>query len=493
MRFLALLSVAGFVSLAVYGCTGDSSDNPAPTPSLEAGALDVSAPDVTSPTGDDAAPDATGAVLEACPTATGAGTEHKNDITADEVWTLAGSPHRITYNARILSTVRVEPCATVLIDEGFSITLGNTPSVAGTLIAKGERGVDKNGAPIQRPVTFAAADPTKPWGSIFVNPAGKLDLENVILRDGANPSSDQNGGGVVVAYGNGVASGAVVKSVRAVDVAIDKSRGYGFNFQVFSGFTDDSSKIAVTNSGRDTAAFPIRLLPGALSTVPTVTLVGNTANEVEIIADNTAIISDTIKSRGVPYRVMGRMRVAPVSDGAAVSLTIEAGVTLRFDTTGDSGLLIGSSDLRQGILIAEGTVAAPITFTSGKPTPAPGDWKNIYFAYTPNSGNKLTNAIIEYAGGFSGAQGYGCGPAENDASILILSGRPNDAFIQNTSFKNGGGDTGLLLGWSSDQTGPDFVATNTFTSMPACKVSRWRNVTGVACPGSTAGSPVCLP
>lgn len=433
-----------------------------------------------------------GPILAPCPAPTGAGTEHKNDITADETWTLAGSPHRITFNTRILATVRVEACATVLVDEGYSITIGNTPDVAGALIAKGERGVDTSGQPVQRPVTIAASDPTKPWGSIWVNGAGKLDLESTILRDAANPTSDQNGGGVVVTYGATVSAGAVAKIVRAVDVTVDKSRGYGFNFQSFSGFTDDSANVTFTNGGRPNAAFPVRLLPGALATLPTVTMTGNTANEVEIIADNTAMVTDTAKARGVPYRVNGRMRVAPAEDGAPVTFTIEAGVTMRFDTGADSGLQLGVSEKRQGVLVAQGTASAPITFTSGKDAPAPADWKNIYFNYSPASGNSITHAVIEYAGGFSGAQGYGCGPAENDATVLILSGRPDSAFIQNTTFRNGGGDTALLLGWSSDAAGPDFLPTNTFTSVPACKVSRWRNVTGVACPGSTAGSPVCL-
>lgn len=188
----------------------------------------------------------------------------------------------------------------------------------------------------------------------------------------------------------------------------------------------------------------------------------------------------------------GRLRVAPPADGPASTLTIEPGVTLRFTETSDSGLHVGTSDERQGLLVARGTQAAPIVFTSGKAAPAPADWKNLYFAYTPDTGNAIDHAVIEYAGGFSGAQGYGCGPIDNDASVLILSGRPASAFITNTTFKNGGGDTGLLLGWTSDASGPDFKATNTFTNAPTCAVSRWRSATGEACPGSVSGSPVCL-
>ena len=81
--------------------------------------------------------------------------------------------------------------------------------------------------------------------------------------------------------------------------------------------------------------------------------------------------SDTIRARGVSYHVRGRLRVAPHADGAPSTLTIEPGVTLRFDdVTNDSGLQLGTSDVRQGILVAAGTAAQKITFTSAKATPA---------------------------------------------------------------------------------------------------------------------------
>lgn len=476
-----------FLVIALFPCACLDSSSSSTIPATDAG----SSPDAATQPSNDAG--ANLPILEPCPAPSGsAGTEHKNDITQDETWTLAQSPHKIVFNTRILATVRIEPCATVSIGEGYSFTIGNTPNTAGTLIAKGERGVDTTGQPVVRGVTFAAADPAKPWGSIWVNGTGRLDLENVTLRDGASQASDQNGGGVVITYGNTVQVGPVAKIVRAVDVTVERSRGYGFNFQSFSGFTDDSARIVVRDSGRDSAAFPIRMLPGALATLPSVTLTGNKANEVQIIADNTAMTSDVIHARGVPYRVSGRFRVAPPEDGATVTLTIEAGVTMRFETWADSGLQIGTSDTRQGILVAEGTANAPIRFTSGKDVPAPADWKNIYFSYSPATGNRIRYAVVEYAGGASGAQGYGCGPGENDASVLLLATRPSDAFITDTTFQYGGGDTGLLLGWSSDLDGPNFLPTNSFTSMPSCKVSRWRNATGNACPGSVGGSPVCL-
>lgn len=473
---LAVLSA----SMLHAGCDSASSSSGGSTP-------DTTRDAGLGPTGDSGAHP--GMVLAPCAASTGPGTVHDKEITADETWTAKGSPHRVPYHLRLLATVTIEPCAAVIVDEGYTITLGMAGR-AGALVARGERGVDSTGAPLRRPVTFSAADPSKPWGSLSVSADGRLDLETAILSDAANATSDQNGGGAIVAYGNTVSAGAVVKNVRAVDVTVEKSHGYGANFTSLSGFTDDSKDISFTGGGRDAAPFPVRIEVGALATVPTLTATGNKADEVQIVASAVAMLDDTIRARGVPYHVSGRIRVAPATDGAPVKLTIEPGVTLRFsDDLTDSGLQLGTSDTRQGILVAEGTATQPITFTSAKAPPAPGDWKNVYFSNSPSTGNRIANAVFEYAGAPSGAQGYGCGPIENDATILILSARPTDAFIQNTTLRKGAGDTGILLGWTSDLAGPDFTSTNTFVEMPACRVSRWRNETGVACPN---GTPECF-
>ncbi len=479
------LSLAALACVAHVGCD-DASTTTATPPGADGGTFE--------PTGDGGAtPGPAGPVLTACPdTSSGAGTEHAREITADETWSAAGSPHRVTFGIRVLATVTIEPCATVLVGDSYTVTIGTTGK-KGAIVAKGERGVDASGAPIRRPVTFGAIDPSKPWGSLTVDQEGMLDLSSAVLRDAASAASDQNGGGAILAYGEASTAATVVKNVRAVDLTIERARGHGVSLQRRSAFTDDSKDVVVKDSGREGAAFPIRVVPGAMTNIPTgVVLMGNHADEIEILASSASTLTDTIRSRGAPYRVSGRLRVAPETDGPAATLTIEPGVTLRFDTTSDSGLQIGTSDARQGILVAAGTVAAPITFTSAKSPAAPGDWKNIYFGYSPPAGNRIENAVIEYAGGSSGAQGYGCGDAENDASVLLLSARPTDAFIKTTTFRNGGGDTGIVLGWTSDLAGPDFKATNTFTSMPTCEVSRWRNATGETCPGSTNGSPVCL-
>jgi hypothetical protein len=418
-----------------------------------------------------------------CEVPTGAGTTHSGDIMGNERWTAADSPHLITSNVRIFATVTLEPCAVVRLGERNGIQVGSTTQT-GKLVAQG--------TPTQQ-VTFAAVDSSKPWGSISVNVLGSLDFTDTVLVGGANPASAQNGGGVVVAYGTASNQPMLTRSLRFVNVTISNAAGHAVNLQRMSGFTADSKNLRVTESGGMASPWPIVVEAGAVGPLPTVSFLAHRSPDI-LVEPRGSMPDDTFKNLGAPYRIGGRLLVAPSVEGSTSTLTVEGGVTLKMDTTSDSGLTVGTSDTRRGVLIANGTVAAPILFTSAKDMPAAGDWKNIYFRNTPSSGNAMTYVTVEYAGGVSGLQGYGCGPADNDGSVLIVpdSGRPTSAFIQNSTIRNGGGDTGLLLGWRSDMSGPDFINTNTFERLPACQVSRWSNDTGAECPGSTNGSPVCL-
>jgi hypothetical protein len=84
-----------------------------------------------------------------------------------------------------------------------------------------------------------------------------------------------------------------------------------------------------------------------------------------------------------------------------VTLTVLPGAVVRFEKLDVDGDGIGDSELYvEGRLVAEGTAARPIRFTSAEASPAPRDWKYIYLDLSEKS--SLAHCVSEYA--FSGVQ-----------------------------------------------------------------------------------------
>lgn len=86
---------------------------------------------------------------------------------------------------------------------------------------------------------------------------------------------------------------------------------------------------------------------------------------------------------GSPYIVTGDVTV-----NAEVTLTIKAGVTVKFNNA--------IRLICNGILSAEGTVSEQITFTSNEVTPMAGNWQGLIFGTTAVN-SKIDNCVIEYA------------------------------------------------------------------------------------------------
>jgi len=87
---------------------------------------------------------------------------------------------------------------------------------------------------------------------------------------------------------------------------------------------------------------------------------------------------------------------------SGVRLIIEPGTVVKFEP--------GHSLWVEGTLIANGTTAQPITFTSNKTTPAAGDWEEIHFSNNSTdaaidannnyvSGSILSHVVVEYGKG----------------------------------------------------------------------------------------------
>lgn len=411
-----------------------------------------------------------------CPAPSGGGTDHAGTVSADETWAAAGSPHRVTSSLDIRATLTIEACAVVEVASGATISVGS-PSVAGSLVTKGTfEGGDL------RPVVIRGSG----WQSLAVEAKGTASLTlTAVVGSGAG------GDGALVARGiaGGTNGGAITRNLAVDRVVVQDSASVGVNLDAWGAFADGSDNLWIRGGGSDAEPSAMRLEIGVAATLPkTMGVTGNVRDEILIRSSKTFISDDTLVARGVPYRAKGPIWVARNTDGAAATLTIEPGVTLGFDDGAGSGMTVGSSTARPGVLVAEGTADAPIVFTSGKPTKAAGDWTNITFK-TPISGNRIANARFEYAGAASQTNSFGCGPKANDAAVIVFGqgadqGAPASSLITSTTFDNIGGTTVIVSGWVDD-AGPNLTGDNVFgPATPGCKVSKPRRTgAGDVCDG----------
>jgi len=404
--------------------------------------------------------------------------EHRGEIVADQTWT-AGSVHRVTSNLRVLATLTLEACARVLVEPGYVVSVGSAGG-AGKLVG---RGTNEGSL---RPVVVTSADPARPWLGLEVDASGTAELAYTVL-EGGGPGSASNVGMLRVfgaSRSSDPAPPRVTKSVRADWLVLEGARTAGVYLQRYAGFTDDSGALAV----RGAEAEAIRVELGAAGAMPRELVVARNARDAIVVEQSwSGTIPTTFVKRGVPYDVDGPLYVQGLGDGDVATWTVEPGVTVRFaEGRGASGVFVGASESRRGQVVALGTARDPIRFTSSKATPAAGDWMGFYFRAYPTSGTRFEHVTVEYAGANNSTVGSGCGPSDNDASMFFGGLRPAEGWVRATTFRSGAGQTGIVLGWTSDEEGPDFVADNVFENMPSCRVSRWKKATGPACPGTSA-------
>ena len=153
------------------------------------------------------------------------------------------------------------------------------------------------------------------------------------------------------------------------------------------------------------------------------------------------ILSDATWTLGSsPYEVTG-----PIIVGGNATLTIEPGVIVELD--GGKILTIGAPSLGAGTLVARGTPAQPIRFTSK--TGAAGDWERILLDdeavdATFVNGSYVAGSILEHCvvefGGATPATG----------AIAVSSSSP---FVRSCRFENNAA-TGLYAVLSNGATGP---------------------------------------
>ena len=416
---------------------------------------------------------------------------HTADLSADETWPMGVHLVPSTLTLRGGALLTIAPCTEIRLGRDASLVASNE---AQGIVARGTEA---------DPITFVRDAAGDAWGALVGAAPATLSLAHASLIGGgtntAAASADYLGASLVA-----TAPGDVGGDVLNLDtVSVSDSTGIGVVL-IGAGFDARSTGLVVTRSG----AQPVYLGADRATNLPTGAYTGNALDEILLqqvssaaYSNNRPLVGDaTLRDRGVPYRVGAEgtggasIIVGDSRDTSpAAVLTIEPGVTLRFNPGGVSqlfvtGHLVGSTYQPQGVLIANGTAARPITFTSAASAPAPGDWSGLYFAHVVDPRSSVSNAVISYAGGESLSSGVceasaGAGTFDADGAVLLFlesDAAPATAFITATHLAHSAG-CGFYRNWEVDDV--DFVTGNTFEDVAGCLQSLVPNALNT-CPTS---------
>ncbi len=423
-------------------------------------------------TDSDAGPGAdSGTVPSECPAPTAGPTKHQGDIKT-ETWTADTSPHVLPYDANVAGALTIEPCAEVLLAAGTTLTVKGSISAVGSASKR---------------IHIGAQDPAKPFVMIRTS-NGTVHLAYVTVDGGGDPSNivpDLTG----MLNFQGTDQTKPSQPTLFVDhVTLSGSKSNGVVLRDGAGFAPGSTDLTVTGS----ALYPVSLWSRASGGLPTGTYTGNTHDEILIPGgggNEGFAESTTMHDRGVPYHVgtsgtVGSLVVDPLPNGVTTTLTIEAGVTVRFKKGGYFTVSEFQSDnAAKSALIAVGTAQKQIVFTSAEANPAAGDWLGISFGNQPLATNRMDFTQVNFAGGLSSGGSNSCpypGKTRSDAAIRIY-GAPGSQFITNTTVTSSK-NFGIDRGWRKDDL-TDFLPTNSFPGVTDCKESYPKDKNG-ACPMS---------
>lgn len=434
--------------------------------------------------GSDAGPDAG----LGCPQLNGLEQVHGNDVGVDETWAGDGTVHRITFGLTIRpgTTLTLAPCAVVRINPGLIVTVSGTPTQPSKLVSLGTA---------DQPVLITAATPGQPWGALrSLSPDATFELAWTTLEQGG--AGGTHGASLMLQAGAN-ASTTVVPMLTADHLTIKGSAGTGLVMENGAAFTAASAELTVADGGSVTNGdSAIELTPLAAGTLPSLHVSGNARDQVRLAAGSLQIARDlTLKALGVPYYfVFDRVRVADPSGTATPTLTIQPGVEVRFDDYLVIGDASAGNPTRPGKLLATGTAAQPIVFTSSKATRAAGDWPGIWLRSA--SGSHLENARIEFAGGSNGVVSSNCKPNNSSDNAALFIGNFNlaDQYVPAaTDFASvsvvSSASHAINSMWTAASFGPDLTAGFVFpapATIAGCRQTR-NGLTAGGC-----GAKTCL-
>jgi hypothetical protein len=421
--------------------------------------------------------DAGGIAAPTCVAPTGLGTRHDGEtIATDVTWTAAGSPHIISFTPTVspTGTLRIEPCAVVQIQAGYGLAVEGRLEAIGTAT---------------QPITITAADPAHPFSYVEVL-GGFADLAYVTLSNGGADGPNSNA--VLDVWGN--STPLRTENARLRHVTISGSLQFGLTLERAGTLTADSTDVTITGAKLGPVMARGSALAGGISDGK---YTGNGVDEVLVIARDFMSEDTTWHDRGVPYRIGDAdmngadFRVGPSSDVALTTWTLEAGVAIRVTPSGRITFSHATTGTT-GTIIARGTAARPIVFSSAAQAPAPGQWRGLVFDGAPTSGTTMDHVEIRYAGGPSQANSFHCesGSAgaysHDEDAALAFFGEPPGQLLTNSVIADSAAD-GVDLAYRG--TSVDFLAGNTFTNIARCRMTLPRTLPSGTCPDPVPACP----
>lgn len=398
----------------------------------------------------------------ACTAPTSGPTFHSGDVGLDEVWTADAGPHIVEQDVRVRNgaTLTIEACAEVQVakDKNISVAFPGTPNT-GTLIVEGTA---------QRPVSIHGQAGAR-WGTLLVQAPGTAMLSHVNFADAGNGNFDE---GATLRASGDREDGA--DPIVFVDhVRIEGSLGVGAWFDGGASFAEGSTDLVVTAAGQ----YALEVNEHALHSLPDGTYTGNGIDEILINTEGTryagvGLLEDTtLRNLGVPYRVgtsVGdTLAIGGREDKRLVTLTVEAGVTMRFLEGGALKVQTFTNlEPSTGALRILGTAEQPVVLTAAQDVPQAGDWMGIWYGGVPAATNVIDHARIEYAGGDCRCILATCSAISEHEGAIILTGQPASAFVTNTQFSEIAGHA-ISEGYMG--TLVDFTSSNTFDGVLGCE------------------------
>src|ERR1700726_477208 len=327
-----------------------------------------------------------------------------SNITTNTEWTVAGSPYVI------MNAIAVSSGVTLTVDPGVVVqfvTGDNHLDVHGTLMAVGTSA---------SPISFTSASATPAAGNwsyvsftagasasqlsyVTFQYGGGYNWGSMIFVQGSSPSFDQ--ATIASSSSIGLYMNTPGGAPTISNSAFSNNGSYGLN--LVAGNSVSLSNTAFTGN----SSYAVGAEPGThLLGLTNITATGNGVNALGYRGGTISAAETWL--HGMNWVLTGSVTVA-----AAATPTVDAGSVVEFVNGWYS---LGVS----GSLMAVGTSASPISFTSASATPAAGNWGYVSFT-AGASASQLSYVTFQYGGYYWGAMVFVQGSSPTFDHVTIAS------------------------------------------------------------------------